>query len=279
VTEQTPNYCTRKTPEGQVPVSLDRILSAARERAAALANQRAALERAAADAPSPPDFRGALQGRHVAVIAEIKRRSPSAGVINGSLDAVSLARTYESRGASAISVLTDAPFFGGSLADLHEVAQAVACPALRKDFIVSGEQLLEARVAGAAAALLIVRALGPAELARLIGLAAEIGLVPLVEAHDAGEIARALDAGASVIGVNSRDLDTFAVDVPRALGLLARLPANCIAVAESGISSRDDVMRAADAGADAVLVGSALSGAADAGALLDTIATVPRHGR
>jgi indole-3-glycerol phosphate synthase len=262
-----------------VPATLDQILGAARERAATLKRQRAALERAAAAAPAPPDPGAGLLGRHVAVIAEIKRRSPSAGVINASLDAVSLARTYQAQGASAISVLTDAPFFGGSLADLQQVAGAVTCPVLRKDFIVSEEQLLEARAAGAAAALLIVRALEQPALARLIRFAGELGLAVLVETHDSAEITRALDAGATVIGVNSRDLDTFAVDVPRALDLLAQVPGSCIAVAESGIGSRDGVVRAAAAGADAVLVGSALSGAADAAALLTTLTTVPRHAR
>ncbi|HET7110720.1 MAG TPA: hypothetical protein VFI41_07590, partial [Gemmatimonadales bacterium] len=171
VTEQTPNYCTRKPPEGQVPVTLDRILGAARERAARLKPQRIALERVVADAARPPDFEAALKGRQVAVIAEIKRRSPSAGVINPSLDATGLARVYAAHGASAISVLTDAPFFGGSLDDLHDVALAVDRPVLRKDFIVSEEQLLEARAEGAAAALLIVRALEQATLARLINFA------------------------------------------------------------------------------------------------------------
>jgi indole-3-glycerol phosphate synthase len=279
VTEQTPNYCTRKAPEGQVPATLDLILSAARERAAALEPQRAALERAAADAPPARDFRAALQGQHVAVIAEIKRRSPSAGVINASLDPVTLARTYEARGASAISVLTDAPFFGGSLDDLRGVAHAVRCPVLRKDFIVSDEQLLEARGVGAAAALLIVRALEQPVLARLVSLASKVGLGVLVETHDAAEIARALDAGATLIGVNSRDLDTFTVDVPRALGLLRHIPGSCVAVAESGISTREDVARTAAAGADAVLVGGALSGAPEPGALLSTLAGVPRHAR
>jgi indole-3-glycerol phosphate synthase len=279
MTEQTPNYCTRKPPEGQVSVTLDRILDLARERAAGLRPQRAVLERVVADAAAPPDFEAALKRQRVAIIAEIKRRSPSAGVINPSLDARALARTYAERGASAISVLTDAPFFGGSLDDLRDVALAVGCPALRKDFIVSEEQLLEARAAGAAAALLIVRALKQAALVHLVNFARDTGLAALVEAHDADEIQRALDAGATIIGVNSRDLDTFAVDVPRALALLAHVPVACVAVAESGVHSRDDVERAAAAGADAVLVGSALSGAREPGALLETLTTVARHAR
>jgi indole-3-glycerol phosphate synthase len=262
-----------------VPAILDEILAAARARAAGLRSQRTSLERTAADTPAPRDFSAALLGAHVAVIAEIKRRSPSAGMINAALDPVALARTYQSRGASAISVLTDEPFFGGSLADLRDVTQAVTCPILRKDFIVSEEQLLEARAAGAAAALLIVRALEQPDLTRLTSFAGAIGLAVLLEAHHATEIARALDAGATVIGVNSRDLDTFTIDVPRGLELLARVPGGCIAVAESGLASRDDIDRAAAAGADAVLVGSLLSGAEDPGAVLETLTTVPRHAR
>jgi indole-3-glycerol phosphate synthase len=279
MTEQTPNYSTRKPPEGQVLVALDRILDAARSRAAGLRSQRAALERGVASAAQPPDFEAALRGGSVAIIAEIKRRSPSAGTINPTLNARALAGTYAAHGAAAISVLTDEPFFGGSLADLRDVAHAVGRPVLRKDFIVSEEQLLEARMEGAAAALLIVRALDDTTLARLIGFARDIGLAALVETHDADEIARALDAGATLIGVNSRDLDTFVVDVTRALVLLAQVPGSCVAVAESGVGSREDVVRAAAAGADAVLVGSALSGAPNPGALLDTLVTVARHAR
>jgi indole-3-glycerol phosphate synthase len=279
VTEQTPNYCTRKPPEGQVPATLDRILAAARERAAGLKSQRALLERRASRAAAAPDFEAALTNDHVAVIAEIKRRSPSAGVINPSLDAGLLARTYAAHGAAAVSVLTDAPFFGGSLDDLRDVVLAAERPVLRKDFIVSEEQLLEARAVGAAAALLIVRALEQDVLARLVGFARDIGLATLVETHDSSEIARALDAGAAIIGVNSRDLDTFVVDVPRALSLLAQVPRSCVAVAESGVTSPGDVVSAAASGADAVLVGSALSGADDPGALLASLAMVTRHAR
>lgn len=262
-----------------MPGTLDQILAAARRRAASLTLSRPALERAATDAPAPPEFRAALRRPHVAVIAELKRRSPSAGEINPALDAPTLAMTYAAHGAAAISVLTDGPFFGGSLDDLHQVAQATNRPVLRKDFIVSEEQLLEARAGGGAAALLIVRALDQPTLQRLIGYARAIGLAPLVEAHDADEIARALDAGADLVGVNSRDLDTFHVDVPRALALLRQVPSSCLAVAESGVGSAADVARAAEAGADAVLVGSALSGSAQPAALLDTLTVVPRRDR
>lgn len=259
-------------------VTLDQILAAARTRAEALAPHRPALEQAAAAAVAP-DFEAALRRRTVAVIAEIKRRSPSAGVINPRLDPVRLAATYQEHGAAAVSVLTDEPYFGGSLTDLERVVDSVAIPVLRKDFIVSEEQLLEARAAGAAAALLIVRALPQRQLAALIRFADEVGLATLVEAHDAREIARAGDAGARVIGVNSRDLDTFSVDVPRALSLIALVPGTCVAVAESGVASQPDVAAAASAGADAVLVGSALSGADDPGVLLSVLSGVERRGR
>lgn len=259
-------------------VTLDQILAAARTRADALAPHRPALERAAAEVTAP-DFEAALRRRSVAVIAEIKRRSPSAGVINPQLDPVRLAATYQEHGAAAISVLTDEPYFGGSLGDLERVVHSVAIPVLRKDFILCEDQLLEARAAGAAAALLIVRALPQRQLAALVRFADGLGMASLVEAHDAEEIARAGDAGARVIGVNSRDLDTFTVDVPRALSLIALVPDRCVAVAESGVASRPDVAAAASAGADAVLVGSALSGAEDPRVLLSALTGVERRGR
>jgi len=262
-----------------VSVTLDQILASARARAEALRPHRAALERAAASAPATPAFQAALRRPDVAVIAEIKRRSPSAGPINPTLDPVQLAGAYAAHGAAAISVLTDQPYFGGSLSDLVNVARAVSLPALRKDFILIEEQLLEARAAGAAAALLIVRALGQRRLSALIQFAATIGLGTLVETHGPDEILRAVDAGATVIGVNSRDLDTFVVDVPRALALLQQIPGSAVAVAESGMADRVQVAAAAESGADAVLVGGALSGALDPAQLLSTLAGVPRRGR
>lgn len=255
------------------------ILEAARRRAAELKPQRDRLERRARAAPAPPPLRAALRRETVAVIAEIKRRSPSAGRINADLSARDRARAYAAGGAAAISVLTDEPFFGGKLTDLREAARAVRIPLLRKDFIVSEEQLLEARAAGASAALLIVRALEPSELARLLAMGRDVGLETLVEAHTADEISRALDAGAEIVGVNSRDLDSFEVDLERGLAMLAAIPPAVVAVAESGIASGMDVRRAAGAGADAVLVGTALSQLADPGPLLQDLSTVERHGR
>lgn len=226
-----------------------------------------------------PGFASALRGPQVAVIAEIKRRSPSAGAINPALDPVALARQYAAGHAAAISVLTEPEWFGGSLTDLERVVEAVGVPVLRKDFLVAEEQLLEARAAGASAVLLIVRAMVPARLAELTAFAAELGMDALVEAHGADEVARAADAGARVIGVNSRDLDTLAVELPSALAHIASVPSGCVAVAESGISSAEGVTAAAAAGADAVLVGAALAGTAAPGRLLATLVGVERRGR
>lgn len=258
---------------------LDDILAATRATLPAIRLRRDSLERSAADRPLPPPFDAALRGSAVALIAEVKRRSPSAGPINEALDPVQLARSYASGGAAAISVLTDLQFFGGSLADLEAVTAAVSAPILRKDFILDDVQLLEARAAGAAAALLIVRVLDQRELVRLHDTAVRIGLTPLVETHNSAEIVRALDAGAQVIGVNARDLDTFVIDTSAAWRLLESIPATRIAVAESGMASLADVMLAADAGADAVLIGSALASASDPGACARDFSGVRRRGR
>ena len=176
-------------------------------------------------------------------------------------------------------MLTDGPFFGGSLADLRSVVVQVEVPALRKDFILSEEQILEARAAGASAVLLIVRALTPSRLAALRQFAADLELAALVEAHTAAEVAMALDAGAEIVGINSRDLDTLRVDIQGAWKLFDSVPSNVIAVAESGMASVIDVVRAAEAGADAVLIGTALSAADDPEALARQISGVQRIGR
>jgi indole-3-glycerol phosphate synthase len=255
------------------------ILAMAHERARALIPARQRLERDASRRPPPPDFSSALVGDRMGVIAEVKRRSPSAGNINPQLDPVAHARAYAAAGASAISVLTDEAHFGGSLLDLETVSSKVGIPLLRKDFIVSEEQLLEARASGASAALLIVRALSTDRLESLIAFASGLELASLVEVHTADELAVALDAGALVIGVNSRDLDSFTVDVDRALELVHRVPPDRIAVAESGIRNPADVGRAALAGADAVLAGTVLSAAAQPGTLVRAMREVERRGR
>lgn len=259
--------------------TLDAILDSTRRGLPALRLRRSALERAAADRPHPPDFAAALRCPAVAVIAEVKRRSPSAGPINPTLDPVVLARAYLSGGAAAVSVLTDGPFFGGALADLEAVTGAVPAPVLRKDFILDECQVLEARASGAAAVLLIVRALEPARLPQLCDFALACGLTPLVEVHDARERTRALDTAAPTIGVNARNLDDFSVDVAGALRLIATIPADRVAVAESGLATVDDVAAAAAAGADAVLIGSALARAADPAGQVRALSGVARRGR
>lgn len=258
--------------------TLEQILAATRSTLPAVRARRGEFERRIVDHPAPPPFLAAL-GKTVGVIAEIKRRSPSAGAINEALDPVSLARAYEAGGASAISVLTDARYFGGSMDDLTRVAATATRPVLRKDFILDEVQLLEARAAGAAAALLIVRALRQEELIHLLAAGRAMGLRLLVEVHTAEECDRAVDAGARVIGINARDLDTFMVDCARAWELFRLLPDGVTAVAESGMSTAADVQAAADAGADAVLVGSAVAAAAMPSVAVAALAKVRRRGR
>jgi indole-3-glycerol phosphate synthase len=260
-------------------VTLDQILASTRLELPELGRRRSALEREAAGRPAPPSFRIALRGERVRVVAEVKRRSPSAGVIREDLEPGERAALYASHGAAAISVLTDGPYFGGSVVDLRTAASRVGVPVLRKDFILDELQIVEARAAGAAAVLLIVRALSPERLRSLLGSARSAGLEALVEVHTAAELRRALDSGAEIVGVNSRDLDTFRIDVAAAWELLATVPSDLVAVAESGMHGRQDVERAALAGADAVLIGSALSAAPDPAWLLQDLSGVPRRGR
>lgn len=259
--------------------TLDQILARTAEGLPALRARRSELERAAAEAPPPAPFLAARPPERVALIAEVKRRSPSAGIIRAALDPVRHALVYAESGATAVSVLTDGPYFGGSIEDLRAVAARVPVGVLRKDFILDEIQLLEARAAGASAVLLIVRALPPGRLGELARAAAGIGLGVLVEVHDRGELELALGTGAGFIGVNSRNLDTFRVDVDAAWRLFDWIPPGVVAVAESGMASVADVERAAGAGADAVLIGTALSGAADPAGLARAFAAVERRGR
>ena len=261
-----------------MPVTLDQILDATRRGLPALRERGQVLAREAARAAPVPSFVEALKRDQVALIAEVKRRSPSAGSIREDLDPAERARMYARHGAAAISVLTDGPFFGGSVEDLRAAAGA-GVPLLRKDFILDELQIMEARAAGASAVLLIVRALAPERLRTLLRAAVAQGLDALVETHTAAELDQAVEAGARIIGVNSRDLDTFRIDVEGAWALLARVPADLVAVAESGMSGPADVRRAAEAGADAALVGSALSAAASPAALVAALVEVPRRGR
>jgi indole-3-glycerol phosphate synthase len=208
-------------------------------------------------APPAVDLEEALRRPGMGLIAEVKRASPSAGEI-AEADPGRQAARYQEGGARAISVLTEARHFGGSLADLRLVRAHSALPVLRKDFIVHPAQVLEARANGADAVLLIVAALTDTELAGLLATAADLGMGALVESHTEHEVDRAVATGAPVIGVNSRDLETLDVDAERGLGLLGRVPEDRVKVFESGVTSRDDVARAEDAGANAVLVGEAL---------------------
>jgi indole-3-glycerol phosphate synthase len=238
------------------------------------------LRARAADAPPPRDFHGALAGGDaVSLIAEVKRRSPGAGAIRPDLDPLELARSYESAGASALSVLTDREYFGGSLDDLARVREAVCLPLLRKDFTLDPLQVHEARAGGADAILLIVRILDDGPLRELRHLAEELGMAALIEAHDGDEVERALASGARILGVNNRDLSTFETHLETTLGLLERVPTGVTLVSESGIRSGDDVARLGKAGVDAVLVGEALLRAEDPGDAARRMCGRPRRER
>jgi indole-3-glycerol phosphate synthase len=225
--------------------------------------------------PPPRDFLGALRGApSPAIVAEVKRASPSAGAIRDARPA-DQARSYELGGAAAISVLTEPRHFDGSLLDLQAARRAVALPVLRKDFVVHPSQVIEARSAGADAVLLIAAAVSEPELKGLVAAADDLGLAALVEAHGEEDLDRALGTDAEIVGVNARDLETLEVDPARALALLRRVPADRLAVAESAISTREDVERVVDAGARAVLIGEALMRAEDPAAKLRELRGIP----
>ncbi|HEY3012471.1 MAG TPA: indole-3-glycerol phosphate synthase TrpC [Gemmatimonadales bacterium] len=263
-----------------MPVTLQEILSSTRESLPALRTRREALERdIRGSRVVRPSFRAALRRPAVAIIAEVKRRSPSAGWIRDDLDPGERAGLYAAHGAAAISVLTDGPYFGGSMRDLRAAAEHCPLALLRKDFILDEVQILEARAAGASAVLLIVRVLGQSRLETLLRYTKELGLDALVEVHTPAELAIALEANAGIIGVNSRDLDTFQIDTGVAWKLVSQIPSDRIAVAESGIVGQRDVARVAEVGADAVLVGTALSAARSPETLLEELSSVMRHGR
>ncbi|HEY5090581.1 MAG TPA: indole-3-glycerol phosphate synthase TrpC, partial [Polyangia bacterium] len=240
---------------------LDDILARTRADVATrkTASPLADLETAAAARPPVRSLARALRRPdQIACIAEFKRRSPSAGWIAETADPAAAARAYATGGAQALSILTDGPFFGGSLDDLAAARAACELPVLRKDFIVDRFQIVEARAAGADAILLIVAALSDPEISALLVAAREMGLEALVEAHDADEVRRAVAAGAAIVGINNRDLRTFTVDRDLACRLRSQVPADRIAVAESGIRDAADVARLRAAGIDAMLVGETL---------------------
>lgn len=240
---------------------LDGLVAGAREDAARRRQSRSLsdVETAAVAAPPALDARAALQrGERIKVIAEVKRASPSRGALAEIPDPADLARSYAAGGATAVSVLTEERRFGGSLDDLSAVRAAVDIPVLRKDFIAEPYQVLEARAAGADLVLLIVAALDDATLAHLHALVLELGMTPLVETHDAEEVHRAVALGASVIGVNARDLSTFELDRDLFGRLAPSIPDGTVRIAESAVSGVADVEHYRRAGADVVLVGEAL---------------------
>ena len=259
--------------------TLGRIVARARERVAE-ASREVPLAQLVSSGKTPEGrrgFRDALKAGEVAVIAEIKRRSPSAGPIRPDLDPLEVALQYEAAGAAALSVLTEPEFFGGSLQDLRQARNATQLPTLRKDFVVDPYQIWEARLAGADAVLLIVAALSEGELQELLRTALEARLDPLVEVHDRDELRRALDAGASLIGVNNRDLTTMEVRVETSFELLAEIPKGVVRVAESGIRDGETLGRLLRAGFDAALVGESLMRADQPAAALEQLLQAARQ--
>jgi len=253
---------------------LERIVASKRREIAEARSSvsEAELERRVADAPPVRDFRAALdRPGTVQLLAEVKRASPSAGVLREDFDAVAIARIYEEHGAAAISVLTDEPFFQGHVSYTTAIRAAVAPPVLRKDFILDRYQLLEARVAGADAVLLIAECLDGEQLPQLLRAAHDLGMEALVEFYDAQNLSRVVDSGATLVGVNNRDLRGFATRLEHTLELAPRIPADRCLVSESGIRTRQDVVRLQAAGVRAVLVGEAFMRAPDIGAKLDEL--------
>lgn len=220
----------------------------------------------AGDSPDPLDFLAALQGEDIALIAEVKKASPSKGVIRADFHPERIAETYAENGACCLSVLTDEAYFQGADAYLQAARTASGLPALRKDFTVDEYQLYEARALGADAILLIVSLMDGSQLADYVGLANELEMAALVEVHDADELDRAKRARAQLIGVNNRDLKTFETTLDTTFELLEQMPSDALVVSESGINHREDVERLAEAGVDAILVGEALMRERDIGA-------------
>lgn len=253
---------------------LDEIVAATRQRLADTTHDRPALQAAAMSVRLAPSFVDALTNPGLAIIGEVKRRSPSRGDLAPDLDPVEQALRYVEGGAAAISVLTEPDYFSGSPADLQAVVGAVGAPVLRKDFIVDEVQVWQAAMWGAAAVLLIVAVLDDAGLGDLIARSRDVGLEPLVEVHTISEAERAVAAGATVIGVNNRNLEDFTVDLATAESIAPVLAGTPVRVAESGIFDAAGARRMAAAGYDAVLVGEALVRAPDPGALVSELSGV-----
>ena len=264
----------------RLPGILASIVEAKREALGVLGSGAAGLEAAAMAAPAPRDLHAALaEPGRVSLIAECKRRSPGAGDIRPHLDPARLAKAYARAGASAMSVLTDAPHFGGSNEDLRAARSAVDLPILRKDFTLDPLHVLEARAIGADAVLLIVRILSDESLAALGACARDLGMSALVEVHDEVELDRAAAVGARIIGINNRDLSTFRTELDTTLRLLERVPPEVLVVSESGIRDAADVARLGEAGVDAVLVGESLLRASEPGSAAAALCAAPRRER
>jgi len=285
-TEHLPNsYVSRRSTEAQAfspwaPPGgvLGALTDEAAARAATLRSSLAELRRKADAAPVQPSFATALRRADIGVIAEVKRSSPSKGVINPDLDLVRQVGAYEAGGAAAISLLTEPTRFGGSNDDLTAARRSVGLPLLKKDFHVDVLQVLEARALGASAALVIARAVPPKRLQEIMTAGADAGLEILVEIRDERELELALSLNAGLIGVNNRNLETLVIDPETSVRLLPLIPRDVVAIAESGVKSAVDVKRFAAAGADAVLVGSELSGSGDPEAAVRALTGIERTG-
>jgi indole-3-glycerol phosphate synthase len=253
---------------------LDKIVTTKRgeiERAKSAVSE-SELRARLADAPRVRDFFTPLAaGGPIRLIAEVKKASPSAGLIRADFDPVAIAKIYEAHGAACISVLTDESYFQGRLEYLTQIHEAVGLPVLRKDFILDTYQVVEARVAGADAVLLIAECLDDCNLRKLFNEACVLGMTPLVELYEPSNLQRVFDAGATLIGVNNRNLHTFEVDLGHTIHMRERVPDECVLVGESGIKTRDDVMRLESAGVDAMLVGESLTRETDIGAAVDRL--------
>lgn len=253
---------------------LDEIVATKRREIeqAKLARPEAQL-RANAESASPPlDLFAALAAPGpIKLIAEVKKASPSAGLLRADFDPIAIAQIYEEHGATCLSVLTDEPYFQGKLEYLRAIRAAVTLPVLRKDFILDKYQVYEARAAGADAVLLIAECLDDCHLRALHNETIALGMTPLVELYEPDNLQRVLDAGATLIGINNRDLRTFKTELAHTLRLRERIPEHCVLVAESGIRTRDDVTRLESAGVNAILVGETLMAAPDIGAAVDQL--------
>lgn len=265
----------------QIVVSKRQELEAARARLSESALQEQVNQLPGAtsvSASQPGRFHASLlTSSNIGVIAEVKRQSPSAGAIQAGADAVTMAKQYAEHGAACISVLTDNPHFGGSLDDLRAVRAVVKTPLLRKDFILERYQVLEARLAGADAVLLIAEILDDPTMASLLHEIQQLGMDALVECYEASNIARVLESGATLIGINNRDLHSFVVKLEHTLELARLVPKSCTLVSESGIKSRTDVERLAASGIKAILVGETLMKAPNLPQMLHALSTVPKQ--